>query len=194
MNNYRDNCSCIEEVFDSSHNKNILKSTWLDTKLGPMIAIADEKMLYLLEFAKQKGLEYGLESLKHKTKSVIISGRTASIDSIEKELEQYFDERLTEFKTPIMLLGSPFQQSVWKELQKIPHGETRSYFDIASSLGKPSAFRAVAQANGANRLAIIVPCHRVINKNGDLGGYAGGLSHKKWLLYHENKENSYIVD
>ncbi len=168
-------------------HSNILRASWLDTPLGPMIAIANEEVLYLLEFVDRRGLEREVERLRQKTKSAIIPGQTKVISSIEKELKLYFDGKLREFKTSLFFLGSPFQKRVWDELRKIPHGETRSYSDIAASLGKPSAFRAVAQANGANQIAIVIPCHRVINKNENLGGYGGGLMRKKWLLKHEKK-------
>ncbi len=150
-----------------------------------MIAIADENALYLLEFVERRGLEREVERLREKTKSAIIPGHTPPIISIEKELNLYFDGQLIEFKTPSFYIGSPFQKRVWEELKKIPLGETRSYLEIAAAIGKPSAFRAVAQANGANQLAIVIPCHRVINSNGDLGGYGGGLIRKKWLINHE---------
>lgn len=165
----------------------ILKASWIDTKLGPMIAIADEDALYLLEFVDRRGLEREVERLRLKTKSAIIPGKTTPIDSIEKELKEYFDGNLNEFKTPLFLIGSPFQKRVWDELRKIPPGQTRSYADIAKVIGKPSAFRAVANANGANQIAIVVPCHRVINTNGDLGGYGGGIARKKWLIEHEKR-------
>ncbi|ANY66697.1 cysteine methyltransferase [Paenibacillus sp. BIHB 4019] len=165
----------------------VLKASWIDTRLGPMMAIGDEQHLYLLEFVDRRGLEREVERLRKRTKSAIIPGTTAAIQSIERELALYFDGKLTEFKTPLFLLGSPFQQSVWAQLVKIPPGETRSYSDIAAALGKPTAFRAVAQANGANQLAILIPCHRVINSNGELGGYGGGLSRKNWLLQHERQ-------
>ncbi len=166
----------------------ILKVSWLDTQLGPMIAIADEAALYLLEFVDRRGLEREIERLRWKMKSAIIPGTTQPIQSIESELKAYFEGRLSEFKTPLFLMGSPFQRCVWEELQKIPSGETRSYSDVAITMGKPSAFRAVAQANGANQLAIIIPCHRVININGELGGYGGGLMRKKWLINHEKQK------
>lgn len=92
---------------------------------------------------------------------------------------------MKDFTTTICLLGSSFQKHVWAELVKIPPGETRSYSEIAKAMGRPTAFRAVAQANGANQFAIIIPCHRVIN--GELGDYGGGLSRKKWLINHEKK-------
>ncbi len=153
----------------------LLKATWLDTPLGPMIAIANEQALYLLEFIDRRGLEREVERLRQKTKSAIVPGLTPIISTIESELKQYFSGNLKKFKTPLSLLGSPFQLQVWEELQNIPYGETRSYSDIATKINNPSAFRAVARANGANQIAIVIPCHRVININGDLGGYGGGL-------------------
>ncbi|MFC0274519.1 bifunctional transcriptional activator/DNA repair enzyme AdaA [Metabacillus herbersteinensis] len=165
---------------------NVLKASWIDTRLGPMIAIADDRFLYLLEFVDRRGLEKEVERLRDKKKSAIIPGHSWPISSIENELNQYFDGQLTEFKTPVFYLGSDFQKSVWEELKKIPAGETRKYSEIANAVGKPTAYRAVARANGANQLAIVVPCHRVINSNGDLAGYGGGLTRKKWLIDHEN--------
>jgi len=166
-------------------HSNILKASWLDTKLGPMIAIANDEALYLLEFVDRTGLERAVERLRAKTKSAIVPGHTQAISSIEKELKLYFDCKLIEFKTPLFLLGSPFQKQVWEELKKIPSGKTRSYLDLAKVIGKPSAFRAVANANGANQLAIVIPCHRVINTNGELAGYGGGIARKQWLINHE---------
>ncbi len=169
--------------FVNQHN--ILKSAWFDSKLGPILAIADESGLYLLEFLERRGLEKEIERLKIKTKSVIIPGRTKDIDLIERELEDYFTGNLKIFKTSIHLLGSDFQKKVWQELMCIPYGETRSYAAEAKAIGKPTATRAVANANGANQLAIIIPCHRIINSNGNLGGYGGGISRKRWLINME---------
>lgn len=168
----------------------ILKAAWLDTRLSPMIAIADENELYLLEFVDRRGLEREVERLRKRLKAAIIPGRTEPIQSIEQEMTQYFDGTLNEFKTPLHLMGSPFQQSVWEQLRRIPPGETRSYADIAAALGKPAAYRAAAQANGANQLAIVIPCHRVINSDGGLGGYGGGIARKEWLLKHEKHGGS----
>lgn len=163
----------------------LLKATWLDTPLGPMIAIADEDALYLLEFVDRRGLEREIERLRQRTKSAIIPGHTQPISSIEKELGLYFAGKLTTFSTPLFFLGSPFQKQVWEALKQIPYGQTRSYTDIAKAIGKPTAFRAVAAANGANQIAIVIPCHRVVNTNGDLGGYGGGITRKQWLINHE---------
>ncbi|KXF83279.1 methylated-DNA--[protein]-cysteine S-methyltransferase [Enterovibrio coralii] len=108
------------------------------------------------------------------------------IDAVE-QLDRYFAGENVEFNVALDLQGTAFQQSVWTLLQAIPAGETRCYGDLAHLLGKPTASRAVGAANGQNPIAIIVPCHRVIGKNGKLTGYAGGLSAKEWLLAHEEK-------
>jgi AraC family transcriptional regulator, regulatory protein of adaptative response / methylated-DNA-[protein]-cysteine methyltransferase len=165
----------------------ILKASWLDTKLGPMVAIADETGLYLLEFVDRRGLECEVERLRLRAKAAIIPGVTDSITSITLELASYFDGTLTEFKTPLYLLGSSFQKLVWEELMRIPYGQTRSYAAQADAIGNNQAYRAVANANGANQLAIVIPCHRIINSNGDLGGYGGGIARKQWLINHEKK-------
>jgi len=150
-----------------------------------MRAIADEQLLYCLEFSDQLQDERNLEQLKQKLGLSFATGRTPLIDLLEAELHAYFAGTLHLFTTPMMPLGSPFQQTVWQALQKIPYGQTCSYAQLAAAVGKPSACRAVAQANGANSLSIIIPCHRVINSNGELGGYNGGLQKKIWLLNHE---------
>jgi AraC family transcriptional regulator of adaptative response/methylated-DNA-[protein]-cysteine methyltransferase len=175
---------------NSQKHSNILKASWLDTKLGPMLAIADEKALHLLEFVDRRGLEREVERLRRKTKSAILPGKTEPILSIERELDMYFDGKLKQFTTPLCWQGSAFQEMTWEALRQIPYGETRSYSDLAMSIGNPSAFRAVANANGANQLAIVVPCHRAINTNGELGGYGGGLARKKWLINHERHEGN----
>lgn len=166
---------------------NVLKASWLDTRLGPMIAIADDHALYLLEFLDRRGLEQEIERLRHRTKSAIIPGKTSPIQSIEQELSAYFEGQLITFKTPLFLLGSPFQKTVWNALCQIDYGTTKSYAEQARMIGKPTASRAVANANGANQLAIVIPCHRIITSAGDLGGYSGGIARKQWLLQHEKK-------
>jgi AraC family transcriptional regulator of adaptative response/methylated-DNA-[protein]-cysteine methyltransferase len=188
--NYDNNNNLFSSLIDkmtSTKQINLLKASWFDTKLGPMLAIADEIQLYLLEFLDWRGLERAINRLKKHTKSAIISGMTLPIQTVKQELALYFDGHLKEFTTPIFCIGSSFQKNVWEALKKIPYGETRSYADIASNLGKPSAYRAVANANGTNKFAIVIPCHRVINHNGNLGGYGGGLARKKWLIEHEQR-------
>lgn len=181
----------MKELLDlQEKEKPIVKQSWLTTPIGPMIAIADEKALYFLKFidTQCKGdLEKEIESFERKTNLKVIPGSTDPILSIKSELSEYFKGNIKKFKTPLQHVGSAFQKQVWEELQKIPFRETRSYMDIAQAISREKAFRAVAQANGANRLAIIIPCHRVINSNGNCGGYNGGIAKKKWLLNHEKK-------
>ena len=186
---FRDAFSKIMGAAPTSFNQQhkILKSAWLDSPLGPILAISDEQALYLLEFIERRGLEREIQRLRIRLKAAIIPGRTAAIDSIEKELISYFAGDLKDFKTPIHMLGSNFQKAVWQELIKIPYGETRSYLMQAEAIKKPKAFRAVANANGANQLAIIIPCHRIIRENGELGGYGGGIARKQWLINLESQ-------
>lgn len=165
----------------------LLKAAWLDTPLGPMIALADEDSLHLLEFMDRKKTEQKIQQLKMRNNAALVPGTSAPLISIKEELDQYFRGTLKTFMTKTVFQGTDFQKSVWEELKKIPFGETRSYADLAKSIGNPLAVRAVGGANGMNCLAIIVPCHRVINTSGALGGYAGGIGRKEWLLKHEKK-------
>jgi AraC family transcriptional regulator of adaptative response/methylated-DNA-[protein]-cysteine methyltransferase len=163
----------------------ILTSSLLETPLGTMIAISNEQTLYLLEFINCRGLDREIEKLCIATSATIVTGNAMPIESVKTELAAYFNGSLRQFTTPIHMMGTPFQQSVWKALQNIPYGKTKSYGEQANIIGNASAFRAVANANGANQLAIIIPCHRVINGNGKLGGYGGGINRKQWLLHFE---------
>jgi AraC family transcriptional regulator of adaptative response/methylated-DNA-[protein]-cysteine methyltransferase len=165
---------------------NILNISQIETPLGAMLGVGNDEALYFLEFADHPKLDRKLQRLKEKTKATLVDGKSNAIDSIEQELALYFAGKLQHFCTPLALLGSPFQVRVWQELQKIPYGKTCSYATLAAAIAKPTATRAVAQANGANVLPIVIPCHRVINANGDMGGYSGGLARKKWLLRHES--------
>jgi len=169
----------------------MLKVFLFDTKLGSMVAIADNEFLYLLEFLDRPKLNDSIKKLnlklkpKLKIKSNIIFGITDPIKSIIKEIRCYFDGNLMEFKTPILFLASSFQNLVWRELMFIPYGFTKSYKEQSINISSPNASRAVAKANSSNQLAIIVPCHRVIASDGGLRGYSGGLDRKKWLINHE---------
>lgn len=165
-----------------------LKADWLETPLGAMIAVADAKALYMLEFFDRKGLPNDLKRLQAK-RGVIGVGRYPVTDQIEDELSNYFAGKTRHFDTPLAQIGSDFTRRVWAALREIPIGETRSYSDIARTVGRPSASRAVARANGANQIAIVVPCHRVIGADGSLTGYGGGQWRKQWLIDHERKTN-----
>ncbi|HUH92263.1 MAG TPA: trifunctional transcriptional activator/DNA repair protein Ada/methylated-DNA--[protein]-cysteine S-methyltransferase [Casimicrobiaceae bacterium] len=162
-----------------------LYARWIETPLGPMLALADDRGLALLEFVDRRGLERELEILRGRLKRTILPGPHRYLDQIEAELQAYFDGRSLVFRTPIAMGGSVFQRAVWKALLDIPPGATRSYAEIAAAVGKAAAVRAVGRANGDNPLCLIVPCHRVIGADGTLTGYGGGLWRKQWLLEHE---------
>lgn len=163
-----------------------LFSSRIETTLGPMVAIGDNNALYLLDFIDRKNLEPKIECLRIKLNANVKPGQTSLLKQIKNEITNYFNGKKIDFSTIVHMVGSDFQKQVWQELQTIPIGETQSYLDIAKKIKKPKAYRAVANANAANPLSIIVPCHRVINANGELGGYGGGVHRKKWLLEHEN--------
>lgn len=151
-----------------------MKYHTIDTPLGTLTAIADNKALHSLAFDAE-------------SPSDMPSGMNPILASIQSELSDYFAGKLQVFKTPLHLSGTPFQQQAWRALMNIPYGETRSYLQQAQSINKPKAFRAVASANGANKFVIVIPCHRVINSNGALGGYSAGLERKEWLLELEQR-------
>ncbi|ARQ56563.1 methylated-DNA--protein-cysteine S-methyltransferase protein [Rhizobium sp. Kim5] len=170
-----------------SQNRELLFADWFDTPLGPMIAVADKTHLHLLEFHDRKALPAELEALQKRVRSSVAIGRTPVIDQIGAEIRDYFEGRLSLFRTPLALGGTPFEKHVWAKLMEIPVGKTRTYGDLAREMERPEVVRAVGRANGANQLAIIVPCHRVLGADGSLTGYGGGLWRKQWLLRHEEK-------
>lgn len=161
----------------------------LETPLGTMLALADDAGLRLLEFVDRRGLERELVGLRRRLKCAIVPGHHALLDQIACELTEYFAGKRMAFTVPLAPVGSEFQRRVWAELQRIAPGRTRSYAEMASRLGIPKGPRAVGRANGSNMLAIVIPCHRVINADGSLCGYAGGLWRKQRLLDHERKSH-----
>lgn len=169
----------------ASKTKSIIDMTRLETPLGVMVACAVEQGICLLEFADRRMLETELKQLKELLKAPVMQGRNNHFEVLRTQLAEYFAGTRQQFTVPLVTPGTAFQQAVWKELQTIPFGTTRSYQQQADALGNPRALRAVAGANGMNRIAIVVPCHRVIGSNGKLVGYGGGLWRKQWLLEHE---------
>jgi len=153
-----------------------------------MVAIGDESVLHFLQFEDHPCIERDIARLQAKAYSTITVGRAASIISIENELVLYFQGELKQFTTPLAFRGSSFQNITWQALFHISYGQTRSYKELAQAIGKPSACRAVANANGANQIVIVIPCHRIITSNGGLGGYSAGIARKKWLLDHEKNK------
>ena len=158
---------------------------WIPTPIGKMLAICDENHLYMLEFIARKNIHNGFQRLSQKYNRHIISGRTSITQRIEDELKLYFKKALKEFTTPLIFTGTKFQKKVWLNLTKIPAGRTCSYSELAAAVGNKKASRAVANSNANNILALVVPCHRVILQSRKIGGYAGGIEKKEWLLCHE---------
>ncbi len=170
---------------EASKSKTIILITRFQTQLGPMYACATEKGLCLLEFTDRRMLETEFKDLQKRLDAVILTGENGHLKKTKEQLQAYFAGTRKDFDLDLHTPGTDFQQAVWDGLKAIPYGETRAYQTQAERLGKPRAVRAVARANGCNRVAIVIPCHRVIGKNGALTGYAGGLERKAWLLAHE---------
>lgn len=160
----------------------MLRATWIPTPLGDMIAVSSRSHLHLLEFVDRRGLPAELKKLQQNSREGIGLGAMRPSEQAAEELTEYFAARSSRFVTPLALAGSPFAQQVWDALREIPAGETRNYGEIARRIGRPDAVRAVARANGANQIALIIPCHRVIGADGSLTGYGGGLWRKQRLI------------
>lgn len=165
-----------------SRGADCIVTAWIETTIGPLVAAATSRGLCLLEFTDRRRLELQFARLRKHFKCAIVPGRNDHLEKVKKELAEYFSGRRSSFSVPLVVAGSPFEKKVWEALLTIPHGQTVSYEEIARKIGAPKASRAVGRANGFNRIAILIPCHRVINKNGELGGYGGGLWRKKKLL------------
>lgn len=168
---------------------NCLMSRWIESPLGPMLAIADDRGLHIFDWVDRRGLERAIGALRKKEKAVIVPGEHPVLDQAEREIGEYFAGKRRKFDVKLAHRGTDFQRDVWARLLKIPAGETRSYADLAVSIGKPTAVRAVARANGDNFRGIIIPCHRVIGSDGSLTGYGGGLARKQWLLDFEKSSS-----
>jgi AraC family transcriptional regulator, regulatory protein of adaptative response / methylated-DNA-[protein]-cysteine methyltransferase len=163
---------------------NILRFT---TPLGPMYACATAKGICLLEFTDRRMLEFEFKDLRKRLKAVILPGENKHLNQVQQEMGEYFEGKRRTFSIPLDLPGTEFQQSVWNQLLQVPFGNTTSYKQLARQLKRPNAMRAVGAANGFNRVAIVVPCHRVVSEDGALTGYGGGLHRKQWLINFEQK-------
>ena len=161
--------------------------TSFQTPLGKMIAGATDAGVCLFDFEYRKSIEAIKKRVEVHVGSSLTTGEHPYFDWLKLEIDEYFKGGRQEFTVPVHLTGTPFQVRVWEALQQIPYGETRTYQQQSVALGNEKAIRAVAGANGENGIAIIIPCHRVVGKNGSLVGYGGGLPRKQWLLNHELK-------
>ncbi len=159
-----------------------LLTTLLPSPVGPLLAGASDDGLRILEFVDARLLEHNLTSLRRQFDCPILPGQHPLLDQLRSQLTEYFEGGRRDFTLRLAPAGTPFQQKVWQELRHIPYAQTISYDELARRIGQPTAQRAVARANGANRICILIPCHRVIGKDGTLTGYGGGLWRKRLLL------------
>jgi AraC family transcriptional regulator of adaptative response/methylated-DNA-[protein]-cysteine methyltransferase len=171
-----------------------LNITLLQTPIGNMAAIASESKLYLLDFIDNSQLKKHIKKLiELKGSTLIVSNNNSILKQVKCELEAYFAGTLSSFTIPLSFCTTPFKKKVWMGIGKVPVGKTCSYTQLADNIGTPTAFRVVANAAGTNRFLIIIPCHRIIHKNGALGGFSAGLYRKQWLLNHESTAKSNII-
>jgi AraC family transcriptional regulator of adaptative response/methylated-DNA-[protein]-cysteine methyltransferase len=162
----------------------------LESPLGPVLAGASDAGLCLLEYTDRRMLEANFERMRQRFGCAVVPGEHALLTQLRSELNEYFAGKRRVFTVPLSPQGTPFQEKVWNELRRILYGETISYEELARRIGQATARRAVAQANGMNRLCILIPCHRVIGKDGSLTGYGGGLWRKRLLLELERAGGS----
>ncbi len=162
--------------------KDCIIATMIESPVGRLILGATSEAVCLLEFPDRRALEVQIETLRKRFDAPVLPGHNKWTRAAERQLSEYFDRKRESFDLPLVYPGTPFQERVWKQLLKIPYGKTISYATLARRVGSDGACRAVGTANGANRIAIIIPCHRVVNASGKLGGYGGGLWRKQLLL------------
>ena len=173
-----------------SKGKSVINITRFETPLGSMFACATEEGVCLLEFADRRMLETELKLLTKLLDATVIHGENKHFEILREQMGEYFRGERKDFSVPLFFPGTEFQKKVWNELQNIPYGKTISYKQQATALQNTGAVRAVAHANGMNRIAIVIPCHRVIGDDGHLTGYGGGIWRKKWLLDLERNQLS----
>jgi AraC family transcriptional regulator of adaptative response/methylated-DNA-[protein]-cysteine methyltransferase len=174
---------------DLPNQTQLITTTEIPTPLGPMLAGATSEGICILEFTNRIRLEKEIVDLQKLLNAVMQPGQNPHLDQLKNELNEYFEGKRKVFSVPLHIPGNEFSQTVWKTLQEIPYGQTCSYKQQADSMNNPKAIRAIASTNGRNRLAIIIPCHRVIGSNGTMTGYAAGVEKKKWLLKFERNNS-----
>jgi AraC family transcriptional regulator of adaptative response/methylated-DNA-[protein]-cysteine methyltransferase len=167
--------------------RNAVVISMLRTPLGAMLAGATDDGICLLEFSDRPMLPTQLDVLARRLRRPLVTGGHALLDRLQAELDDYFTGARDDFDLPLVAPGTSFQERVWSRLRQIPAGGTLSYQALAEEAGRPGAQRAAGTANGANRIALVIPCHRVVRKSGEVGNYGGGSWRKAWLLDHERR-------
>jgi AraC family transcriptional regulator, regulatory protein of adaptative response / methylated-DNA-[protein]-cysteine methyltransferase len=189
-------CAALEEFFDiqpyAGEDADIRFANYLPTPLGPMLAISSGEGVILLEFTDRRRLRTELHQVRKRFGAPLTLHRNSHLIQLASELEEYFKGRRRRFEVALRLDGTAFQRRAWDKLREIPYGCTRSYPEQAAALTASCGPRAVAHANGANQIAIVIPCHRLVGSDGQLCGYGGGLWRKRKLLGMEknNRQSS----
>jgi O-6-methylguanine DNA methyltransferase len=166
-------------------NKNIIATAIIQTPLGDMFAASTRKGICMLTFYESKEIEVHIKRLKKFFDSEIISAQSPLFVQLQQELDEYFEGKREHFDVPLQIVGTPFEQKVWKIVMAIPYGQTIFYENLAQLINQPKALSAVSKANTRNMLQVIVPCHRVIKKSGIAGNYIARKHKKVYLLKHE---------
>ncbi len=170
-----------------SRQRSIAAVTRVESPIGPLLAVANEAGLCLLEFVDRRMLETQLKRVRSQVDVALLPGMSPVFATVREQLDEYFAGTRRSFDVPLVITGTAFQKQVWEALREIPYGQTRSYGKQATLIGRPAAVRAVARANGDNRFAIVIPCHRVVGADGSLTGYGGGIWRKRFLLDLEQR-------
>lgn len=178
------------EAAAESRKRPVLKVMQVSSPLGPLMVAGDEEAVYLVEFWDRRMLEVQFAALEKRLHVLFFPGETEPMSRMRDELAGYFAGSLREFRTPLEYPGTTHQEAVWRALSEVPYGKTWTYGALAERVGRRSAVRAVARAVGENRLAIVMPCHRIVGAAGALTGYGGGLWRKRFLLNHEGGKES----
>ena len=183
--------SAFARIFGKAPGKSrkgdCLRLGLIASPLGPMLAASSNDGLRDLGFADARGLDATFEEMRRLYDLPVVLAENQVLKELRHQLQEYFAGRRRDFSVPLAPVGTPFQQEVWAELQRIPYGGTASYEAVAQKVGSPTGMRAVARANGTNRVCILIPCHRVIAKDGSLSGYGAGVWRKRLLLELETK-------
>ncbi len=185
--------SIFGESAGKSKNRNVVNILRFSSPIGSIIACATEKGVCFLGFSDQKGIEKQFDEIQKQFNAIILPGENVHLTKVKKEITEYFAGKRKTFSVSLDMVGTDFRKKVWTELLNIPYGKTISYKEQAIAIGNLKAIRAVASANGANKIGIIIPCHRVIGSNGSLTGYAGGLHRKSWLLNFEKNNSNQVI-
>jgi len=183
-----------EKYGEDKDEKQTIAINRIETPIGPMIAGANEDGICLLEFADRRMLETQIKILEKRMNALLFPGNSPFIKTLSKQINEYFSGERTRFDIPIVNPGTQFQKEVWEAIASVPYGKIRTYKEQSLQINNPKAVRAVGRANGDNRIAVLIPCHRIVGNNGALVGYGGGLWRKRFLLELENPNQTKLFD